>query len=94
MNLLDNQSLQDHLTSLPGWTFIGISIRKEFTAPSFHRAIAFVVQIGMLADAADHHPDLDIRYSRVTVTLSTHSAGGVTGKDIALAAAIEEAFAQ
>ena len=80
------------LTTIPAWEYGDGSIVRQFTATSFHRAIAFVVQIGMLADAADHHPDIDIRYSRVIVTLSTHSAGGVTEKDIALAARIDEAF--
>jgi 4a-hydroxytetrahydrobiopterin dehydratase len=91
MQRLDTQSIHQRLENLPGWSFHQDAIHKSYSFPSFHRAIAFVVQIGMLADAADHHPDIDVRYNRVEVTLSTHSAGGVTEKDLALAARIEEA---
>lgn len=92
MALLTEVDIRQSLTTLPGWEFKGGELRKTFVAPTFHRAIGFVVQIGMLADAADHHPGLDIRYNKVTVALSTHSAGGVTEKDINMAAAIEGAF--
>jgi 4a-hydroxytetrahydrobiopterin dehydratase len=51
--------------------------------------VAFVVRLSFAAEAADHHPDLDVRYDKVLVTLSSHSEGGVTEKDLALARAIE-----
>ena len=59
---------------------------KEFRFGGFPDAIAFVVRVGMAAEVANHHPDLDIRYNRVRVALSTHSEGGLTEKDFALAA--------
>ena len=92
MPLLTEEQIHQALAALPGWEYRAREIRKTYTAPTFHRAIGFVVQMGMLADAADHHPAIDIRYATVTVALSTHSAGGVTEKDIRMAAAIEGAF--
>jgi 4a-hydroxytetrahydrobiopterin dehydratase len=93
MILLTPEEIAERLAGLPGWTCEDAQLRRQVTLPSFHRAIAFVVQIGMLADAADHHPDIDIRYNRIAITLSTHSAGGVTERDFALAGSIEEALA-
>lgn len=78
------------LASLPGWTRAGEAIERTFELPSFPAAISFVDRIAELAEAADHHPDLDIRYRKVRVVLSTHSEGGITGKDIGLAARIDE----
>lgn len=65
------------------------SISREYQFPSFPAAVRFVDFVAELAEAADHHPDIDIRYNRVRLTLSTHSAGGVTEKDFALARAID-----
>jgi 4a-hydroxytetrahydrobiopterin dehydratase len=77
------------LAVLPGWGRDGEEIVKTFECSSFPAAIAFVVQIGFLAEKADHHPDLDIRWRNVKVALSTHSAGGLTNRDFDLAAEIE-----
>src|SRR5438105_4529255 len=77
------------LASMPGWAREGDEIVKGFELASFADAIAFVVRIGFLAEAADHHPDLDIRWRRVRVALSTHDAGGLTNKDVELAHAID-----
>jgi 4a-hydroxytetrahydrobiopterin dehydratase len=93
MPALPEQDIRARLASMPGWTYDGRVIAKTYAAPSFNRAVGFVVQISMLADVADHHPDLDIRYNHVTVALATHSAGGVTEKDFALAEKVEKAFA-
>ena len=65
------------------------SIARDYQFPSFPAAVRFVDFVAELAEAADHHPDIDIRYNRVRLTLSTHSAGGVTAKDFALARAID-----
>ena len=65
------------------------SIGREYQFPTFPAAVRFVDFVAELAEAADHHPDIDIRYNRVRLTLSTHSAGGVTDKDFALARAID-----
>jgi 4a-hydroxytetrahydrobiopterin dehydratase len=77
------------LAALPDWSRDGDEIVKTFECASFPAAIAFVVQIGFLAEKADHHPDLDVRWRKVKVALSTHSAGGLTNRDFDLAAEIE-----
>ncbi len=66
------------------------SIARDYQFPSFPAAVRFVDFVAELAEAANHHPDIDIRYNRVRLTLSTHSAGGVTEKDFALARAIDQ----
>jgi 4a-hydroxytetrahydrobiopterin dehydratase len=62
---------------------------KTFTFPRFADGIAFVNRVASIADDMDHHPDIDIRYTKVTLTLSTHDAGGVTKTDFSLAERIE-----
>jgi 4a-hydroxytetrahydrobiopterin dehydratase len=86
---LNDDDVQKGLSTLPGWEREGDAIGKEFQFDGFGDAIAFVVGLGFKADKADHHPDLDVRYNRVRVTLSTHSEGGITAKDLALAAEAE-----
>jgi 4a-hydroxytetrahydrobiopterin dehydratase len=70
------------LHALPGWTRQGDAVTRQYTFASFRDAIAFVTRLAFEAEAADHHPDLAINYKRVTVTWSTHDAGGVTRKDV------------
>jgi len=70
---------------VPGWQRNGDSITRTFTLPGFPDAIVFAAATGNLAQRADHHPDILIQYKKVTLTLSTHSAGGLTAKDFALA---------
>jgi 4a-hydroxytetrahydrobiopterin dehydratase len=86
MPALSAEDVESRLAQLPGWAAEDDSIVKEFRFPGFRDAIAFVVRLAMAAEVADHHPDLDIRYNRVRVALSTHSEGGITEKDFALAA--------
>jgi len=69
------------LEQLPGWSCRDRALERTFTFPSFPDAVAFVTRLAFEAEAADHHPDLHISFRRVTVRWSTHSAGGVTGKD-------------
>lgn len=85
MPLLDDQKIRSRLDDLDGWTREGDTIRKTFTLDSFPEAIAFVNRIAEAAQKADHHPDIDIRFDRVSCTLSTHSEGGLTAKDFDLA---------
>ncbi|MFA6234901.1 MAG: 4a-hydroxytetrahydrobiopterin dehydratase [Bacteroidota bacterium] len=92
MPVLDSQQISRELAAMAGWTVASGQITKKFKAPSFHRAIGFVAQIGILAEKADHHPDIDIRYDTVTIALSTHSEGGITEKDVAMAREIDAAF--
>jgi 4a-hydroxytetrahydrobiopterin dehydratase len=91
MPSLPNDSVDQRLEALPDWSRDGDEIVKTYELPSFPEAIAFVTRIADLAERADHHPDLDIRYRKVRVALSTHDQGGITDKDFALAAEIEAA---
>jgi 4a-hydroxytetrahydrobiopterin dehydratase len=86
---LSDSEIQLALERLPGWAREGDEIVKWYELASFPIAIEFVGRIAEAAEAADHHPDLDIRYRRVRVALSTHDAGGLTQKDVDLATQIE-----
>jgi 4a-hydroxytetrahydrobiopterin dehydratase len=77
------------LAGLPGWGRIGDEIVKEFQRESFPAAVAFVVRVGFLAEQANHHPDIDVRWRTVRLALTTHDAGGLTEKDFALAREID-----
>ncbi len=88
MALLSETQIRDRLARLPGWERRGSEIRRTWTFPDFEGSMAFVNKVAGLAQAADHHPDIDIRYSKVTLVLSTHDAGGLTEKDFDLAEAI------
>jgi 4a-hydroxytetrahydrobiopterin dehydratase len=74
----------------PGWTRDGETIEKTYAFATFAEAVAFVDRVAVEADAADHHPDIDIRYTKVRLALTTHSAGGLTDKDTDLARIIED----
>lgn len=75
----------DHLKDLPGWSYENGSIRRSYTTDGWPTTLMLVNLIGYLAEAADHHPDLNVTWSRVVVQLNTHSAGGITDKDFELA---------
>ncbi|PDW04845.1 4a-hydroxytetrahydrobiopterin dehydratase [Candidatus Viridilinea mediisalina] len=92
MNRLSPDEITLHMEQIHGWTRQGEALCKTYKLSGFPAAIAFVTQIGFLAEAAGHHPDIDIRYNKVTLTLTTHDAGGLTMKDFALAAAADEAM--
>jgi 4a-hydroxytetrahydrobiopterin dehydratase len=89
MSLLSETEVERRMAELRGWERDGDRIRRTFELSSFPAAIAFVSRVASLAEQSDHHPDIDIRYRRVTLTLSTHSAGGLTGKDMDLAGRID-----
>lgn len=91
MALLDDPDIRQKLDQLDGWTREGEAIRKTFTLDSFAEAIAFVNRIAELAERANHHPDIDIRYDRVGCALSTHSEGGLTDRDFRLARQLDAA---
>jgi 4a-hydroxytetrahydrobiopterin dehydratase len=90
MTKLNEEQISVYLSKVPGWKFAGNALSKSFQLPGFREAIRFVNQIADLAEKDNHHPDLLIRYRSVTVTLSTHKEGGVTGKDFLLAEQIEK----
>ena len=87
---LSDIEVQRMLGAHAGWTRRGNAITKTFEFPTFPAAIAFVNRIGDAAERMDHHPDVDIRYTKVTCSLSTHSAGGITAKDFKLAENIDQ----
>jgi 4a-hydroxytetrahydrobiopterin dehydratase len=87
---LDDATITSRLADLDGWSRDGDTITKDFQCASFPDAIAFVVRVGFLAEAANHHPDLDLRWRTVRVALSTHDAGGLTALDFDLAGRIAE----
>jgi len=89
MTTLADAEITAGLAALPGWTRDGDAIVKTFYCGTFAAAVAFVVRIGFFAERADHHPDLDVRWKRVRVALSTHDAGGLTAKDFDLAREIQ-----
>jgi 4a-hydroxytetrahydrobiopterin dehydratase len=96
MAAMTDSEARQRLEQLPGWTLEKAAIRRQFTFSGFADAVSFVVRLGFDAEAADHHPDILINYKRVTLTYSTHSAGGLTEKDFqgagaatALAAAVK-----
>lgn len=87
---LDDAEIERWMGAADGWARDGGAIRRSFTLDSFPAAIAFVTRVGFLAEAANHHPDIDIRWRTVTLTLSTHDAGGLTQRDFGLAAQVNE----
>jgi 4a-hydroxytetrahydrobiopterin dehydratase len=90
MTKLNDDQVREGLSGLAGWERQGDEIAKEYRFEGFGDAVAFVVSIAFRAEKANHHPDLDIRYNRVRVALSTHSEGGLTAKDLDLAGEIEQ----
>lgn len=89
---LSDVEIQRALGSLRGWSRRGDALARTYTFARFADGIAFVAKAAGMADAMDHHPDIDIRYTKVTFTLSTHSAGGITPLDLELATQLEQAY--
>ena len=85
MALLTKKEIRLVLTKLSEWKLQGNDIKKKFVFADFARAIGFVNSVALYAERANHHPDIDIRWNTITLSLSTHSEGGITEKDIALA---------
>jgi 4a-hydroxytetrahydrobiopterin dehydratase len=88
--LLEADTIERELTTLPGWSGDPGALRRMVTATSFLAGIRLVDAVAEVAEELNHHPDIDIRWTSVTFTLSTHSAGGVTAKDVTLARRINE----
>ena len=89
MPALPDDQIATKIAALDGWSREQDMIVKTYERPTFPDAITFVTKIADLAEAADHHHDIDIRYRKVRIALSTHDAGGITQKDFDLAGAIE-----
>ena len=87
--LLDQAAIDSALAKLDGWSGGPDGITRTAELSSFPAAIAVVDRVAEAAEAADHHPDIDIRWRTLTFRLSTHSEGGITAKDLALAGQID-----
>ncbi len=92
METYNKKTAEPVLSQLENWTFLNDGIEKKFEFKNFNQALAFIVQVGLLAETKNHHPELFNVYNKVTIRLSTHDAKGVTDKDFELAKAIEKLF--
>jgi 4a-hydroxytetrahydrobiopterin dehydratase len=90
MAVLSDDEVQERLGQLDGWERKGDAIVREFKLDDFQGSVDFVNRITPAAEEMNHHPDLEISWNKVTVTLSTHSEGGLTGNDFELAGQIQE----
>ncbi len=93
MPTLDAKQIKRRLISVPNWSKRGRTIRRRFVFPGFLKGIDFVNRIARRAERSDHHPDIDIRWNKVTLTFTTHSDGGLTRKDFSMARECDEVFA-
>ena len=90
MTRIDETARGAFLARHDGWTIAEETMTKTFVLRDFNAALGFVTRVGLLAEVADHHPDIDIRWNKVTLALSTHSEGALTDKDTSLAEQIED----
>ena len=90
-SLLSPQEIEDQLKRLKGWSQPEDvnRIEKEFSFKNYYHTMAFVNAVAWIANRQDHHPDMEVGYNRCNVIYSTHSAGGITAKDMEAAARIE-----
>jgi 4a-hydroxytetrahydrobiopterin dehydratase len=89
MALLSDDEIRDRLENLDGWEREGDAIRKQFQLEDFEGSVDFVNRLTPVAEDMNHHPDLEISWNKVTVRISTHSEGGLTGNDFELASKID-----
>jgi 4a-hydroxytetrahydrobiopterin dehydratase len=89
MSLIPREDIPKRLEALPGWHHRGNAIEKRFDRGDFNGSLAFVNAVAATANAQDHHPDITISWNLVTLTLTSHDAGGLTDRDFTLAGAIE-----
>ncbi len=91
---LSKQDIQDLLHQIPEWALEGGMLVRFWTFTDFVQAIAFVNKVAKLAEASGHHPDIDIRYNRVKLSLVSHDAGGITARDAHMARELSEGLPQ
>jgi len=89
---LSEQQLRDLLIELPEWALEDGKLVRNWTLPTFVEAIAFVNRVAQIAEEAQHHPDIDIRYNLVKLALVSHDAGGITARDARMARQLSAAF--
>jgi 4a-hydroxytetrahydrobiopterin dehydratase len=94
MPALTNKEVTLHLEAVPNWSKRAQTIFRTFEFEGFLDSTAFVNRIAKRTQECNHHPDIDIRFSKVTLTLSTHDEGGITGKDFSLARQCDEVFSK
>ena len=87
---LSDLEIQRALGGLPGWSRRGDTLTKTFAFERFTDGISFINRVAKVADEMNHHPDIDVRYTKITIVLSTHDAGGITQSDLELAERIEK----
>jgi len=85
---MDDAAIQARLSEYPEWSLSGGALQRTFVFEDFVAAMAFVSRVAELAEALQHHPDILIRYAKVTLTLSTHDAGGISERDFAFASQV------
>ena len=89
METLNKEQIESALAGLDDWAYVGEALTRTFRFADFVHAIGFVEHLAEVAEEQKHHPDIDIRYNKVTLRVSTHSAGGVTQRDVDLAKAVQ-----
>ena len=87
---LHTSDIKDHLSNLPGWSYADNSLSKSYQFSNFGRSMQFVNMVAQAAEAINHHPDILIKYDKVSLTLTTHDSGGVTMHDVQLAATVDD----
>jgi 4a-hydroxytetrahydrobiopterin dehydratase len=94
MNALTHDEIEEHLATAAGWHHRGNAIEKSFDLKDFDGSMRFVNAVAAAANAADHHPDIAISWNAVTITLTSHDAGGLTERDFSLAKTIDGLIAR
>jgi 4a-hydroxytetrahydrobiopterin dehydratase len=92
MALLSDSEIAEFLDNHPKWSRAGNEIARTFEFPDFVESIGFVAEVAVLAEKANHHPDIDIRWNKVTLRMSTHSEGGLTARDVESADRFDSIF--
>lgn len=89
MGRLSDDEIREGLASLAGWERLGDALLRQYSFPGFKEAMRFANRVATVAEELNHHPDILIEYDTVTLTLSSHDAGGITERDLRLAARID-----
>ena len=90
MALLSSSERETLTKDHPDWDVAGEEVSRQFEFSDFNEAMGFVTRVALAAEKADHHPDVDIRWNKVKLVLSTHSEGGLTGNDAEMVATIDD----
>jgi len=94
MSAMTTKQVRIHLKTVPNWSKRAQTIRRTFTFEGFLQSLDFVNRIARKAQKSNHHPDIDIRFNKVTLKLTTHDEGGLTEKDFSLARQCDEVFSK